>query len=92
MPRIWLFMLGKDSYLQEYKQFFVYAFYRYPRNDSLLYDCILNSMARVQSVDDKDVFVFVCDANIYHSELLESFSPVDRHGRDALHFCNLPVL
>ena len=46
-------------------------------------------MARVQSVDDKAVFVFVVDANGHHSEWLESVSPPDRHGRDALNFCNL---
>ena len=41
-------------------------------------------MAQVQSVDDKPVFVFVGDA--HHSEWLESVSPTDRHGRDALDF------
>ena len=46
-------------------------------------------MARVQSVDDKSVFVFVGDANTYHSERLESVSPTDRHGRDAINSCNL---
>ena len=39
-------------------------------------------MARVQSVDDKAVFVFVGDANAHHSEWLESASPTDRHGRE----------
>ena len=42
-------------------------------------------MGLVQSVDDKAVFVFVGDAN----EWLESVSTTDRHGRDALDFCNL---
>ena len=46
-------------------------------------------MARVQLVDNKAVFVFVSDANAYHSEWLESVSPTDRHGRDSLDFCNL---
>ena len=32
------------------------------------------------------VFVFVGDANAHHSEWLESVSPTDRHGRDALDF------
>ena len=45
-------------------------------------------MARVQSVDDKAVFVFVGDANAHHSERLESVSPTDRHGHDALDFCS----
>ena len=46
-------------------------------------------MARVQSVDDKAVFDFVGDVNAHHSEWLESVSPTDRYGRDALDFCNL---
>ena len=33
-----------------------------------IYGCLLNSMARIQSVDDKAVFVFVGDANAHHSE------------------------
>ena len=44
----------------------------------------LTLMARVQSVDDKAVFVG--NANALHSEWLESVSPTDRHGRDALDF------
>ena len=43
-------------------------------------------MDRVQSVDDKAVVVFVGDANAHHSEWLQSGSPTDRHGRDALDF------
>ena len=46
-------------------------------------------MNRVQSVDDKAVFVFVSDANAHRSEWLEFVSPTDRHGRDAVDFCNL---
>ena len=46
-------------------------------------------MTRVQSVDDKLAFVFVGDANAHHSEWLESVSHTDRHGNDALNFCNL---
>ena len=46
-------------------------------------------MALVRPVDDKSVFFFVGDANAHHSERLESVSPTDRHGRDALDFCNL---
>ena len=68
---------------------YVYAFYCNPGHDGSLYDCLLDSMARVQSVDDKAVFVFVGDANDHLSEWLESVSPTDRHGRDALDFYNL---
>ena len=47
---------------------FVYAFYHSPGHDSSLYDCLLNSMTRVQSVNDKAVFVYVVDANAHHSK------------------------
>ena len=50
---------------------------------------IVSLTARVQSVDDEAVFVFVGDANAPHSEWLETVSPTDRHGLDALDFCNL---
>ena len=62
--------------------FYVCAFYRNPGHDGSLYDRLLDSMAQMQSFDDKAVFVFLSDANAYHS-------PTDRHGRDALDFCNL---
>ena len=69
--------------------FYVYAYYCNPGHDGSLYNCLLDSMAPVQSVDDKAVFVFVSDAHARHSEWSESFSPTDRHVRDALDFCNL---
>ena len=56
------------------------VFYRNPGHDGSLYDCLLDSMARVHSVNDKAVFVFVGDANAHHSEWLESVSPTDRHA------------
>ena len=46
-------------------------------------------MTRVLLVDDKAVFVFAGDENALHPEWLESVSPTDRHGRDALGICNL---
>ena len=48
--------------------FHVYTFYHNPGHDSSLYDCLLDSKARVQSVDDNSVFVFVGDVNAHHSE------------------------
>ena len=71
------------------KNIYVYAFYLNPGHGGSLYDCLLDYMARVQSVGDKAVFVFVGDANAHHSEWLESVSPIDWHGCDALDFCNL---
>ena len=49
-------------------------------------------LGRVQSVDDKAVFVFVSDANAHHSEWLESVSPTDRYWRDALDFLQSVIL
>ena len=69
--------------------FNVYAVYRNPGHNVSLYDCILDSIAGIQSVDDYAVFVFVGEANSHHSERLESVSCPDRHGRDALDFCIL---
>ena len=66
--------------------FYVCAFHRNPGHYGSLYDCLIDFMALVQSVDNS---VFVGDANAHHSEWLESVSPTDRHGRDALNFCNL---
>ena len=48
--------------------FSVHALYRNPGRDRCLYDCLIDSMATVESVDDKAVFVFVGDANAHHSE------------------------
>ena len=82
-----------ESYLfricSRINNFYVHAFYHNPGHDGSLYDCLLDSMARVQSVDDKAVFVCVGGANAHHSESLESVSPTDRHGRAALNFRNL---
>ena len=36
--------------------------------------CLCDSMAQVQSVDDKAVFVFVGDGNAHHSEWLDYIS------------------
>ena len=46
-------------------------------------------MVRVQSVDDREVSVFVGDAYAHHSEWLESVAPTDRHERDTRDFFNL---
>ena len=59
-------------------------FFCNPRHNGSFYHCLLNSMARVWSVDDNAVFFFVGDANTHHSERLELVSPTDLHGSDAL--------
>ena len=54
-----------------------------------IYDCLLDSIARVQSFGNTVVFFFVGDANAHHSEWLESVSSTGQHGHEAFHFCNL---
>ena len=68
--------------------FYVYAFYCNPGHNGAHYNFLFDSVAQVQSVDDKAVFVFVGDANAHHSGWLESVSPTDRHGCDAIDFSN----
>ena len=97
VPRVWLFMLGKDSspssraswsvlamnpvcfVFAEDKQFLCLCLLRRSGHDGSLYDCLLNSMARVQSVDDEAVLLVM---HAHHSEWLESVSPTDRRGYD----------
>ena len=67
LPRV----LCVSEFAQD-KQFLCYFLYSNPGNDGPLYDCLLDSMARVQSADDKVGFVFVGDANAHHAEWLES--------------------
>ena len=45
----------------------MFAFYHNPWHDGSLYGCLLDSMARVQSVEEKAIFVFVGDANSHDS-------------------------
>ena len=66
--------------------FYVFAFYCNPMHDGSLRNYLLDSMARVHSVDDKDVIVFAGDANAHLFEWLESVFPTDRNGNDALNF------
>ena len=69
--------------------FNAYVFYHNPVNNGSLYDRLRDSMTRVQSVDDKEIFFFVDDTNDHHSEWLESVSHTYRHGRRTLDFCNM---
>ena len=69
--------------------FYVSAFYRYPGHDGSRYDCLLDSMAHLQTVDDKAVVVFVGDVNAHQSEWLESVSPTNRTGLMLLIFASV---
>ena len=69
--------------------FYVIGLYRNPGHDDSIWDCFLETMARVQEEDRKAAFVYVGDANAHHTDWLESISPTDRHGQNARDFCNL---
>ena len=58
-------------------------------HDGSLYDCLLYSMARYRHLMIKRYLSLLLRRMCLHSEWLESISPTDRHGRDALDFCNL---
>ena len=57
------------SYQYRINNFYVYDLFRNPGDVGSFCDCLLDSMARVQSVD-KAVFVFV-SANAHRSEWLK---------------------
>ena len=66
--------------------FYIFGVYRNPNNDDSIYDCLLNAMASIQSVDRKASFLFVGDLNAHHVEWLKSRSATDRHGAAAYDF------
>ena len=59
--------------------------YRSPNTDDRVYDCLLSSMARIQTDDSKAVFCFVGDFNCHNAEWLGS-RRTDSHGRAAQEF------
>ena len=63
---------------------YVYSLYRNPD----LFDCLLASMAAVQSVDVRASFLFVGDLNGYHQEWLGS-TTTNRHGVAAFDFATV---
>lgn len=65
--------------------FYIFALYRNPDLDDKLYDCLLEAMAKIQSVDSKASFVFVGDLNAHHSEWLGSTRTTE-HGVAAFDF------
>ena len=72
-----------------FNNYYIFASYRNPNTDDTIFDCLLTSMAAVQSTDTKASFIFVGDYNAHHREWLGSVSATDHHGRAALDFANL---
>ena len=65
--------------------FYLFNLYRSPSGDDRIYDCMLNSMASIQSIDRKAAFIFVGDMNGHHRDWLGS-ARTDSHGTAALDF------
>ena len=72
----------------KYNNLYVFSCYRNTDLDDAIFDCLKESMARVQERDPKSCFVFVGDLNVHHREWLQSRSPTDGHGIAALNFTN----
>ena len=70
------------------QNFYVFCVYRSPNTDDRVFDCMLASMARIQSMDKKAVFCFLGDFNCHHQEWLGS-PRTDSHGRMARDFSSL---
>ena len=61
---------------------------RNPSIDESVYDCLLESMGRIQSQDRKSAFCFFGNFNGHHSEWL-GFSRTDVHGAATYDFASL---
>ena len=70
------------------QNFYLFGVYRSPSTDDRVYDCLMNSMARIQQEDSRAVFCFVGDFNSHHVEWLGS-SRTDSHGVAARDFASL---
>lgn len=73
----------------KYHNHYIFSLYRNPDANNNLYDCLLNALALIQSVDVKSSFIFLGDVNAHHQEWLNSVSPTNRNGHAALDFANL---
>ena len=66
------------------RNFYLFSVYRSPSTDDKVFDCLLEAMAKIQSVDVKSCFQFVGDFNGHH---VEYGSPrTDRSGLAAMDF------
>ena len=68
--------------------FYVLCCYRNPDSDNSIFECLLTSMASIQSTDRKAAFVFVGDFNAHHANWLNS-KRTDDHGIAAFDFANV---
>ena len=69
---------------------YVFSLYRNPDLDHRIFDCLLTSMAAVQTEDIRASFLFVGGLNGHHQEWLGSTN-TNRHGVAAFDFGLSPV-
>ena len=67
---------------------YVFSLYRNPYLDDRIFDCLLASMASVQTEDIRASFLFVGDLNGHHQEWLGS-TTANRHGVAAFDFATV---
>ena len=72
-----------------FHNFYIFSLYRNPDLDDTIYDCLLSSMAEIQSLDYKSSFLFLGDFNAHHREWLSSVSPTNCHGHAVHDFADL---
>ena len=72
-----------------FNNFYVFSLYRKPDLNNSIYDCLLSSMAQIQSIDSKSSFIFAGDLNAHHREWLCYVSPTNNHGHAAFDFASL---
>ena len=67
---------------------YVFSHYRNPNLDHRIFDCLLASMAAVQTEDVRASFLFVSDLNGHHQKWLGS-TTTNRHGVAAFDFATV---
>ena len=67
---------------------YVFSLYRNPNLDDRIFDCLLTSMAVVQSEDACASFLFLGDLNGHHQEWL-GFTTTNCHGVAAFDFATV---
>ena len=64
--------------------YYIFNLYRNPDLDNCIFDCLLESMHRIQRSDRKSCFIFVGDLNAHHQEWLASVSGTNSAGKQRL--------
>ena len=70
------------------QNYYLFGAYQNPSTDDRIFDCLLSSMALIQSEDSRTAFHFMGDFNCHHEEWLGS-RRTNSHGRSARDFCDM---